>query len=876
MPRIGEAYIDFSTRLAKFKEGITEAQTQLKGFTGFVSENAQKFRQAGVYLTMFSAALTAVAGKGVAEFAKFQEGMLAVSTMLEGIQMKSMPGFTQGIKDLSIKFGESTTSLSKGLYDILSAAIPPAKAMEVLTAVTLSAKAGFSDAASAGRAVISVLNAYQLSGEKAGDVADWLFATVKRGVFTFPELADAIGKVLPVAASAGISLEELGAMIAIMSRSGLNAREATTALRQVIATFLSPTKEAIVAARGLGLELNTATLRSEGLRGVMAKLATSQDENVAKIFGNIRALTGLLPALKNQQSYMEDLSIITNRAGVAQEAFEKASSGVTFKLSQLQQTMNILFVTIGEKLEPFVKTITDIFMSLMNVFINLNPAISNFIVIAGTLIGVLGTLLGITLAIAGAIAVIGAPVAGTILLIYGIIAAVGLVTAFIITQWDTIVKVCEFGWKTIVSGAKTAYDSIMIFVGLIWEGVKKAVQAFFDPFHAGKYMDEFIVIVKDKIGEFKQIHQQAGVELQTNIANLASSIKGQTKETLDELKNGVKETGSVINNEINNSGSNAESQLITIDGIGQTTFRNVRDYARGSNLSIRAEQDYTRVKAIENYEAMNKASKTFNMTTTEMLSGTIRATFDVMRGTGNALETFFNSVTNRILDMLANVLAQSIMTGQSMGSIFGGGGLGGVLGGIGTILGLGIPAAILGLITQAGKKTEIPYTKPTPTIPTIGYGAEVTRGASTEYGYERGKSSYYIPSGYEGRGSVEVKKEWFPDRGWVWVPRDMALTPGELEQQRLRGYAIGGVAWERQVATLAEKEPELVTPFSKLGELLSGGDTYVYITAQKVDMEHIEQIADGISDALRRRNPSAVKLSKLMGVSQNKFAGESI
>jgi hypothetical protein len=38
------------------------------------------------------------------------------------------------------------------------------------------------------------------------------------------------------------------------------------------------------------------------------------------------------------------------------------------------------------------------------------------------------------------------------------------------------------------------------------------------------------------------------------------------------------------------------------------------------------------------------------------------------------------------------------------------------------------------------------------------------------------------------------------------------------------GFAEGGIAWTPQVSTLAEVEPEVITPFSKIGSLLKGGN----------------------------------------------------
>ena len=101
-------------------------------------------------------------------------------------------------------------------------------------------------------AITTLLNSYGLSASHAGDVSDVLFATVKRGKTTFADLAPSIGMVAATAASAGVSLDDLGASVATMTRNGIRTERAVTALNAVVSTFLKPTKEAADYARELG------------------------------------------------------------------------------------------------------------------------------------------------------------------------------------------------------------------------------------------------------------------------------------------------------------------------------------------------------------------------------------------------------------------------------------------------------------------------------------------------------------------------------------------------------------------------------------------------------------------------------------------------
>ncbi len=324
--------------------------SQLKGF----ALNALKRGlQAGFI------AVTAYVAKSVFQIAKFQKQMANVSTMLDKVGQKHMPVFTEGIKEMAIEFGESTESLTKGLYDILSASVAPEEAMEVLAESSKAAIAGLTDTATAADAITTILNSYALAAENAGDVSDWFFSVVKRGKTTFAELAPNIGKVASLASTANLSLEELGAALATMTRAGVRTDIAITSLRSLMSAFVKPTNDSAEAAKALGIELSTTTLKEEGLLSVIEKLEDATPEQTAAIFGNVRALTGLSAILKNTTGFMKDLDIMETRAGRTQEAFEKQTKTLSFQFKRLWQEISIAATVTGEELSEEIQKLVN-------------------------------------------------------------------------------------------------------------------------------------------------------------------------------------------------------------------------------------------------------------------------------------------------------------------------------------------------------------------------------------------------------------------------------------------------------------------------------------------------------------------------------------
>ena len=291
--------------------------------------------------------------QSVRDFAAFERQMANVSTMLyRGDAMKHLPAYKQQIRELAIEFGEGTETLSKGLYDILSASIDASKAMDVLTVSSRAAQAGLTTTAVAGDAITTILNSYGLSAEYAGKVSSDLFETVQRGKLVFGDLASEIGMVAADAASAGVSLEELLAAVATLTRGGLRAPLAVTSLRALINAFRKPSEEGKKAAAELGFEMNVTTLRAQQLSGMLRILAKASNEQLAAIFQNRRALTGLATALEQTGGVAEDVGYIMGSSGADLEAYSKMADTAAKQFERYEEAMKDIRVTIGEAFAP--------------------------------------------------------------------------------------------------------------------------------------------------------------------------------------------------------------------------------------------------------------------------------------------------------------------------------------------------------------------------------------------------------------------------------------------------------------------------------------------------------------------------------------------
>jgi len=282
----------------------------------------------------------------------FEKEWANVTTMLN-ISRTATEKMKHELRMLSPTLGD-TTELAKGMYQVLSASIEPAKAIKFLGEAAKSAKAGVTETKIAVDAMTTVINAYGMEAEAATEVSDIMFATVKRGKLTYEELATSLGTVIPVAATIGVEFRDVAAAIASLTRQGVVASKATMQLRQVMMAILKPSAEAEEITENLGIAMGKNALETIGLAGWLDTLKEKTKGNadiMTKIVPNVRALTAVLALTgKAAKGFAYDQEFMTETMGFTDEAFSKQMESVDFWLDTFEVAADKIKVAIYEGL----------------------------------------------------------------------------------------------------------------------------------------------------------------------------------------------------------------------------------------------------------------------------------------------------------------------------------------------------------------------------------------------------------------------------------------------------------------------------------------------------------------------------------------------
>lgn len=351
--KLGEIFVDITARLGKLKTAMGKAKSIVKSGLATMTKWAKR---GAIALGIGLAAGLAFAIKSAAAF---ESQMAKVATMLGKQTMHYIPKFGRAVKDLAIKFGEGTASITGGLYSILSASIAAGKAIKFLKTAMMAAKGGFTDTATAAYVLTGVMNAYGYATDQVRKVSDILFTIQKKGQTSFAQFAPVLGRVTSIAAAMGIKLEEVAAALATLTRSGISTAESITYLRGLIVSLAGRSEKGIKTAKKYGIELSASALRVKGLTGMLEDLSKLSDDALKDIVAETEARTGLSVLIKNMSGYLEDLDDVMHSAGETQKAQAKVSATLSEKFKSLWQSIKMLAVDAGERFMPMMKDAVD-------------------------------------------------------------------------------------------------------------------------------------------------------------------------------------------------------------------------------------------------------------------------------------------------------------------------------------------------------------------------------------------------------------------------------------------------------------------------------------------------------------------------------------
>ena len=384
----------------------------------------------------------------------FEASMTKIQTLV-GATGEQMNQYAKGVASISSTTAVAQKDLADGLFFITSAGL---SGQEALDALEVSAKAGamgMGEMDSIANALTSVMTAYADENMTAARAGDLLHETLKQGKFDAGQFMDKLGSVIPVAAAAGISMEELGAASATMSKLSGDAAGTLTSMKSLMMALLKPSEQQKEILEGLGLTTDDlGKMMDESLMGTLQFLFDNlegNNEQLLTMFGSSKAVIGALSTMGLQaETYAEVLDGMNNSQGNVDAGMQTLQQTAGFKLKKAFTELQNVGIELGNILLPVVTKIAKGFSKFLSFFKGLDSSTKKTVVAIGLLAGAIGPVLSIV---------------GTLTTAFGaLLSPVGLVVAAIVGGGILIYK----NWETF---RKLLVDTINYFIDLYNESM---------------------------------------------------------------------------------------------------------------------------------------------------------------------------------------------------------------------------------------------------------------------------------------------------------------------------------------------------------------------------------------------------------------------
>ena len=362
--KLGTSVLDLDVDDSRFHSKLSGAHKAAQGFTTQAGKNLQQAGRAisgvGETWTRNVTAPILAAGAATGKLAFDYDETMSQIVALTSVTGDEIDGFSQQILDMAPKVGKGPQELAEAFYFVASAGFEGAEAMDILEATAKAAAAGLGDTATVSKVIGAAVNAYGLEAKDAAGLTDTLVAAIGEGSAEAPEFAGALGNVIGSAAQIGATFPDVTAAIAAMTNVGIGTEEAVTSLNQVFTSLFKPTKGAADALEDMGL--SAAGLRQmiadEGLMPTLTLLSEKfggNAEATAEVFGNVRALRGILALTGGD---IEDTTALFDRmqdtVGATGEAFSTVAESDSFRMRQEMARLQTVATELGADVLPMV------------------------------------------------------------------------------------------------------------------------------------------------------------------------------------------------------------------------------------------------------------------------------------------------------------------------------------------------------------------------------------------------------------------------------------------------------------------------------------------------------------------------------------------
>ena len=435
----------------EFKQFGSVSKQQIQAAADKVGQIGTNMKQVGQAMTNVGDKMTttvtlpivaagAAASKSFADVDKTMQ--LTNKTMGNTAEQAEM--LSQAMKEAAANSTFGMEEAATATLNFARAGLTAAEAAEALApAMNLAAgEGGNLETVSAG--LVATINGFGDTFDQTAKYADVFAAACNNSALDIDSLASSMSIAAPVFKAAGYSVEDAALYMGVMANAGIDANTAATALKTGMARLAKPSKEAAEALKKYGIEVfdangkmkDSLTVQKE-LNAAFKDLSSKEQLAAASAIFGKNQMSNWLALINTAPEEVSKLSAsLKDCAGTTDEMADAMMSGFGGSIERLKSSIDVLMTTMGEltaeaimpiiekvqaaveKLQAMDKETQQTILKIAAIVAAIGPLLS----IGGRLIIGIGTLME-------TIPKITAAIMGMNPIIFGVAAAIGVLTA---------------------------------------------------------------------------------------------------------------------------------------------------------------------------------------------------------------------------------------------------------------------------------------------------------------------------------------------------------------------------------------------------------------------------------------------------------------
>lgn len=301
--------------------------------------------------------------------AQFETSTAMVATIADTSQ-KSLSNISKEVRTYSNETGEAASDMAEATYQAISASVNTADAAAFAGTATKLAVGGFTSATTAVDVLTTAINSYGLAASDATQLSDYLITTQNLGKTSVDQLAQSVGKVIPLASAYNVQMDNLSSAYAVLTANGIATAESGTYLKSMLSELGdtgSDVSEVLLNSTGKTF----AQLMEQGysLGDVMSMLGDAVDGDSTAfnaLWSSTEAGIGALSLFNaGADKYNSVLDSMRTSAGATEKAYSTMADTTDKSKQRMENAFNNLKISVGDVLNP---ALTQVYEGFTNVF----------------------------------------------------------------------------------------------------------------------------------------------------------------------------------------------------------------------------------------------------------------------------------------------------------------------------------------------------------------------------------------------------------------------------------------------------------------------------------------------------------------------------